>query len=156
LSLYYKIIVIILGLAYLVSPWDILPEAIASYLGLIDDFFVISTIVYILKYNRLPDLGFLNKFKGFKSNKNQNNYQEQSAQQQKNASKQKPNNNSKDPYEILEIPPGSSKADIHLAYKAAIKKYHPDKVSHLGEEFAHLANEKFLDIQKAYDSLINK
>jgi len=156
LSLYYKIIVIILGLAYLVSPWDILPEAITSYLGLIDDVFVISTIVYILKYNRLPDLGFLNRLKGFKLNKNQKNYQKQSDQQQENPSRQKTKNNSTDPYEILGIPSGSSKADIHLAYKAAIKKYHPDKVSHLGEEFANLANEKFLAIQNAYDTLMSK
>ena len=60
------------------------------------------------------------------------------------------------PYDILGIKPGASKKEIHNAYKQAIKKYHPDKLSHLGKEFSNLANEKFLEIQRAYDSLKTK
>ena len=33
------------------------------------------------------------------------------------------------------------------------KKYHPDKVSHLGEEFQKKANEKFQEVNKAYEKI---
>jgi DnaJ-class molecular chaperone len=47
----------------------------------------------------------------------------------------------------------ASWADIQTAYKNKAKQYHPDKLSHLGEEFSTLANEKFLEIQQAYAKL---
>jgi DnaJ-class molecular chaperone len=33
-------------------------------------------------------------------------------------------------------------------------QYHPDKVSHLGEEFRQLAEKRFKEIQVAYQELI--
>ena len=32
-------------------------------------------------------------------------------------------------------------------------KYHPDKVSHLGEDFKKVAHEKFRKVQEAYDQI---
>jgi len=32
-------------------------------------------------------------------------------------------------------------------------KYHPDKVSHLGEEVQHAAKEKFQQLNQAYESI---
>jgi len=57
-------------------------------------------------------------------------------------------------HDILGVSPTSSKEDIKKAFKNAVKKYHPDKVQHLGEEFRQLAEEKMLLINKAYKALI--
>jgi len=139
LSLYLKIILIIFGLAYLISPIDIIPDLLLPFVGWIDDGVVIATIVYLIRYGRLPNL-FFKKQGPFK----------QPSNQKKTSSRHIP----KTPYEILGIGPNASKKEIQTAYKDAIKKYHPDKLSHLGEEFSDLANEKFLEIQKAHDSLM--
>lgn len=58
-----------------------------------------------------------------------------------------------DPYRILGINRDSSNEEIHKAYRNLANKYHPDKVAHLGREFIELANEKFTQIQKAYETV---
>ncbi len=59
----------------------------------------------------------------------------------------------RDDYEILGIPHGSGQALVKSAYRELVKKYHPDRVAHLGDEFKELAHQKFLEIQQAYDRL---
>ena len=59
-----------------------------------------------------------------------------------------------DPYEILGIKPGAGMEEIQAAYRRAVQAYHPDKVSHLGKEFQDLAQEKFIEIQEAYEKLL--
>lgn len=44
-----------------------------------------------------------------------------------------------------------TKNEIKKIYKEMIEKYHPDKVSHLGEEFQMYALKKTKDINKAYN-----
>lgn len=44
-----------------------------------------------------------------------------------------------------------TKFEIKRIYKDLIEKYHPDKVSHLGEEFQVYALKKTKDINKAYN-----
>jgi hypothetical protein len=43
-----------------------------------------------------------------------------------------------------------TKKDISKIYRSLIDKYHPDKVSHLGEEFQKFSHKKTKDINKAY------
>jgi DnaJ like chaperone protein len=43
--------------------------------------------------------------------------------------------------------------DVKKSYRLLSKKYHPDRVSHLGDEFAKLASEKFQIINKAYEEI---
>lgn len=59
-----------------------------------------------------------------------------------------------DPYHVLRITRGASKEEIKAAYFNLIKQYHPDKVSHLGQEFQKLADEKAQLINRAYQILI--
>lgn len=59
----------------------------------------------------------------------------------------------KSAYKILEIPETASEADIKKAYRRMAVKYHPDKVTHLGQEFQKAAKEKFLKVQEAYEAL---
>jgi len=56
-----------------------------------------------------------------------------------------------DPYHILGVEKGASKAEIKAVYKKLAAQYHPDKVQHLGREFQELAHKTFVAIQKAYD-----
>jgi len=56
-------------------------------------------------------------------------------------------------YKILEIDPGASDEDVKKAYRRMAMKYHPDKVSHLGEDFKKVPQEKFRKVKDAYDSI---
>ncbi|MFP4520530.1 MAG: TerB family tellurite resistance protein [Fibrobacterota bacterium] len=59
-------------------------------------------------------------------------------------------------YGILGLKKSASKEEINKAYRELAKKYHPDKVSHLGPEFRELAENKFREINQAYDRLKKK
>jgi DnaJ like chaperone protein len=59
----------------------------------------------------------------------------------------------KEYYAILEAPETASDQEVKDAYRTMVKKYHPDKVGHLGEEFKKLAEEKFKQIQAAYERI---
>jgi len=56
-------------------------------------------------------------------------------------------------YRILEIDKTASNEEIKIAYRKMVKKYHPDKLQHLGEEHVKGAEEKFRQVQKAYEEL---
>ncbi|MCG8638728.1 MAG: DnaJ domain-containing protein [Desulfobacterales bacterium] len=168
MSLYLKIILVICGLAYLISPMDLLPELFIPLLGWIDDSLIIGVLYYLLRYNRLPDVAFLKNFNRRGKWKKEDNFNRRYRQNSSSADGSENSNNFrspspgsrknrvKPPHEILGVKSDASKSEIKQAYKEAVKKYHPDKLSHLGEEFAHLANEKFLELQKAYDTLMKQ
>lgn len=125
---------------------DIIPEIYIPYLGWIDDGMLIGALVYYMRYGKLPNFNYIKRKHSQQPNDNK-----------KSADNSWENSNTyteKTPYEILQIDPKASKKQIHQAYKKMIKKYHPDKVSHLGDEFIALANRKFKEIQNAYDKLI--
>ncbi|MBN2806005.1 MAG: TerB family tellurite resistance protein [Prolixibacteraceae bacterium] len=56
-------------------------------------------------------------------------------------------------YKILEIEPSASDEEVKKAYRTMAMKYHPDKVSYLGEEFQHAAKEKFQKVNEAYEEI---
>jgi DnaJ like chaperone protein len=56
-------------------------------------------------------------------------------------------------YKILEIEAGASDEEVKKAYRRMAIKYHPDKVSQLGEEVQKAAKEKFQKLQDAYDNI---
>ena len=56
-------------------------------------------------------------------------------------------------YKILGIQSSATNEEIKTAYREMAKKYHPDKVSHLGEEVKKAAEEKFLKVNEAYETL---
>lgn len=59
-------------------------------------------------------------------------------------------------YQVLEIEPSASEAEVKKAYRRMAMKYHPDKVAQLGEEVQKAANEKFKKVQEAYESIQQK
>ncbi|MDR2087901.1 MAG: DnaJ domain-containing protein [Clostridiales Family XIII bacterium] len=56
------------------------------------------------------------------------------------------------PYETLGIKEGASKEEIKAAYKAQVKKYHPDR--HQDNPLYELAEEKLQEINEAYEYLM--
>lgn len=56
-------------------------------------------------------------------------------------------------YKILEIDPNASDEEVKKAYREMAKKYHPDKVSYLGEDFQQAAKDKFQKVNEAYEEI---
>ena len=59
-------------------------------------------------------------------------------------------------YRILEIEKSASDTEVKKAYRKMVKKYHPDKLQHLGESHVKGAEEKFKQVQKAYEQIQNE
>jgi DnaJ like chaperone protein len=59
-------------------------------------------------------------------------------------------------YQILGLKKGASAKEIKRAYHKLSKEFHPDMVSHLGEEFREVAEEKMKNINMAYQTLKGK
>lgn len=56
-------------------------------------------------------------------------------------------------YKILEIDRTSTDEDVKKAYRKMAMKYHPDKVSHLGDDYKKSADEKFKKVNEAYNKI---
>lgn len=56
-------------------------------------------------------------------------------------------------YKILEIERTATNDEVKKAYRKMAMKYHPDKVSHLGEDFKKSADEKFKMVNEAYEKI---
>ncbi len=62
-------------------------------------------------------------------------------------------NNSDSTYRILEIEKTADNNEVKLAYRKMAKKYHPDKLQHLGAEHIKGAEEKFKQVSMAYEQI---
>ena len=56
-------------------------------------------------------------------------------------------------YKILEIERTATDEEVKKAYRKMAMKYHPDKVSHLGEDYKKAADEKFKKVNQAYEKI---
>jgi DnaJ like chaperone protein len=56
-------------------------------------------------------------------------------------------------YKILEISLEATDEEVKKAYRRMALKYHPDKVTHLGEDVKRAATEKFQMVQAAYEEI---
>ena len=140
-----KILLIILALLYFLSPYDLFPDFLAIGWGWLDDLIV---------------LGFLWRYLSSLSQKQSDSQQfyQQYRQSFENkghgaGSKFEETDTAKDPYKVLNVPRNASPEEIKTAYRQLANKYHPDKVTHLGEEFSKLAEQRFKEIEEAYREL---
>ena len=56
-------------------------------------------------------------------------------------------------YKVLEIDKSATDSEVKKAYRKMAVKYHPDKVGHLGEDFQKMAEEKFKQLNDAYQKI---
>jgi DnaJ like chaperone protein len=56
-------------------------------------------------------------------------------------------------YAALEIKPEATDDEIKKAYRKMAVKYHPDKVAYLGDDLKNQANEKFQQLNAAYERI---
>ena len=165
MKIWFIIAFIVFGLLYLLSPIDILPDFLGVP-GRVDDILLILLLIYLFRKIMRPDSIKNRIFREFTKNIFRNAYSDNSDFRYKrdeqtgaegrstNHSAQGPNIDTQDPYTVLGIQPGASQEEIRKAYHDLCKKYHPDRVNHLGSEFRDLAHEKFINIKKAYETLI--
>ena len=59
-------------------------------------------------------------------------------------------------YKILELDKTATNDQIKKSYRELAKKHHPDKVQHLGDAYVKAAQDKFQQIQKAYQNIKNE
>ena len=148
---FLPVLLIIIALVYIISPYDLLPDFF-PVTGWFDDAFLMGILIYYLKYRRLP--GFLAWLMGSRARPDPRNHSQTSGRS--DTENKAAHTNSRDPYQVLGLKPGASPDEIRAAYRLAAQAYHPDKVAHLGPELRELAQKKFVEIQQAYDALIDK
>ena len=123
----------LLALAYLISPIDALPDV--SPVGLLDDLIIVATTGWWIysQWQRRPRL--------------------EPAPPPPPPPPRGGGEARWDPYAVLDVRRGASADEITRAYREQMKRYHPDRVSGLGEELQQLAHQKTLEIQRAYKQL---
>ncbi len=138
-----KIVIVVLVLAYVLSPYDLFPDIFIG-VGWIDDI-----LALILAWKLFQ---FYNKRRvspsGHSRSGSHDSHEE--AREDRAAGEGAARD---DPYRVLGIGRNASAAEIKRAYRRLASQYHPDKVAHLGKEFRDLAEERFKEIQKAYQEL---
>ena len=60
----------------------------------------------------------------------------------------------KNPYDVLGVSPNASDDEIKKAYRDLTRKYHPD--ANVDNPLADLAEEKFKEVQEAYDTIMQE
>ncbi|XCP84832.1 J domain-containing protein [Roseburia hominis] len=60
----------------------------------------------------------------------------------------------KNPYDVLGVSPSASDDEIKRAYRDLTRKYHPD--ANVNNPLADLAEEKFKEVQEAYDTIMKE
>jgi len=146
----WKIILLVLALLYVLSPYDLFPDMVIGW-GWIDDLVILGFLwryLYLLKKKRE---GFQKYYQSGRNTHGDENYKKAAGENNSRSNTQA--QGSWDPYKILEIQRGASQEDIKRAYRQLAAKYHPDKVEHLGDEFKVLAEQRFKEVQQAYQEL---
>ena len=129
------------ALLYVIFPRDLVPDFLVGW-GWLDDLIVLYMLWrYYRRRSQLRQPG--NRSDQSRGAANDRQYRATDSDSQDH----------KDPYTILGIAPGSSKEEIKAAYRRLAAQYHPDKVQHLGKDFQKMAEERFKEIQQAYDEL---
>ncbi len=129
---------IILAVIYILLPYDLLPDFIPLR-GWIDDLLIAAFLAYRLL--RRPETGRNTGDRGQEDQKTNTAF--------RNADfKNMP------AHQVLGVKPNASAGQIKEAYRRLAVKYHPDKFAHLDEDFRQLAEERFKQIQAAYQELM--
>ncbi len=148
----WKIIFIVLAILYALNPYDILPDFVIGW-GWLDDIVVLGLLARYL-YTQKKKREAFQKYYQYQQNAHGNDRNKSNNEQGPHVHTASGEfSNVWDPYKTLGIDRSASPEEIKRAYRNLAGKYHPDKVEHLGEEFKALAENRFKDIQRAYQEL---
>jgi len=140
---------------YLRSPIDLVPDRI-GLVGLLDDLVVLLLTLAWLR-RRLRTAGptrdegsHTSRGEGSRTSREE---RSRTSRDERSRTAAPAGAAPSDPYTVLGVPPGASRDEITRAYRAQIKRYHPDRVADLGEELQRVAHCKTIEIQRAYEAL---
>ena len=137
----WRVVVSILALLYTFLPYDFLPDMLVGW-GWLDDIIILYLLWHYFFRGKRVQPGSAGAQQ-----------EHRKAAHDTTDPGRKGQTIAKTPHEILDVSPGASQDEIKTAYKVLAGKYHPDKVEYLGDEFKALAEEKFKEIQDAYQKL---
>jgi hypothetical protein len=143
--------IFLLMILYVLSPFDLLPEALVGPIGWLEDAITVGLLYWYFIYRPAK---IRSQFKQTYYGKGEGARGADQENQQR--AQTEPGFSRSDPYDVLGVPRGASQDEIRRAYRKLVVKYHPDKVEHLGDEFKVLAEKKFKQIQEAYQELVRK
>ncbi len=147
-----RILIYIFVILYVISGFDIIPEWVVGPIGVIDDIIILGAVYWYFIYRpaRIRAKSERVYYQEGEGRRRESYHENQKrAQTDKRFSKS-------DPHEVLGVRRQASIDDIKSAYRKLAAKYHPDKVDHLGDEFRTLAEQKFKEIQEAYQELVDR
>ena len=133
---------IALGLLYVVSPFDLIPDTLIGP-GWLDDLAVLGLLGY-----------FLWHLQGQTARGGPGGRAAEAGRSEPQAEERR--EREEDPYAVLGLESGASSEEVKKAYRRLVAQYHPDKVSHLGKEFQDLAHRRLIEIQRAYQHLVGR
>jgi len=132
-----RFLLCLLALLYTLSPYDLFPDLIIGW-GWIDDLAVLGLLWWYLSRYR----------------KKRYRYEGPSQErEQPSGGPREQEFSQKNAYSVLGVGRDASPEEIKRAFRRLANKYHPDKVSHMGDEFRELAERRFKEIQEAYQKL---
>lgn len=137
-----RALLLILGLLYVLSPFDLIPDVLIGP-GWLDDLAVVALVGY-----------FLWRFQGRAAGRQPGGGTP--AGGEAGARAEGTRERAEDPYAVLGLDPSASPEEAKAAYRRLVAQYHPDKVSHLGKEFQDLAHQRLIEIQRAYERLTGR
>ena len=143
--------IFLLLILYVLSPFDLLPEALVGPIGWLEDAVTVGLVYWYFVYRPAKMRSQFKQTYYGKGEGARSGYQENQQRAQT-----EPRFSRGDPYDVLGVSRGASQDEIRRAYRKLVVKYHPDKVDHLGDEFKVLAEKKFKEIQEAYQVLARK
>ena len=143
--------IFLLLILYVLSPFDLLPEALVGPIGWLEDAITVGLLYWYFIYRPAK---MRSQFK--QSYYGRGEGARGAHQENQQRAQTEPRFSRGDPYDVLGVPRGASQDEIRRAYRKLVVKYHPDKVEHLGDEFKVVAEKKFKQIQEAYQELARK